>query len=54
MKAPINDKTSVLETLRVRLRVAESHLQYRTTRTVAEIAVQNLREAIRFIEEHAE
>lgn len=61
MKAPIENKERVLETLRVRLNIAEVVVVH--SRHSAEppemqhngaLAAADLREAIRFIEEHAE
>lgn len=61
MKAPIKNKARVLETLNVRLHIAEVVIEHsqstgepETARKSGMQAAEDLREAMRFIEEHAE
>ncbi len=61
MKAPITNKERVLETLRVRLNIAEVVVDHSKRygeppemQRNGTLAAEDLREAIRFIEEHAE
>jgi len=61
MKSPIANKVSVLETLRIRLHIAEVVVQHSVSngeppacQVNGNTASADLREAMRFIEEHAE
>lgn len=61
MKAPIKNKDHVLETLHLRLRVTEIVIRHSIAcseppemQANGKQAAEDLREAIRFIEEHAE